>query len=110
MDKPVNNLTGSAMCLYLLQRVDKFHCREEANPLAMMLDSLHAKCHGDMRLSGSWSAKQNNVVCLIVEVATMKPTHERLVDFTTDKIVAIDAYLLWVRRFHFALAAFIFEL
>lgn len=56
MGEPIGDLTGLALGLLLLERVDEFDGGEEANALAMMLDRLHAEGGGDVGLAGARAA------------------------------------------------------
>src|SRR5690606_39487691 len=80
MDEAVGDLPGSALRLLLLERIDQFDGREEANASAVVLDRLHADGCRDMGLSRAGPADQDDVVGRFDELATMELAHERLVD------------------------------
>src|SRR5512133_1824415 len=75
----MGDLPRFANRLLLLERVDELDGVEEAHAHAMMLDRLHPDCGGEMRLAGSGSAHQHDVVPLLDELTAMQLAYERLV-------------------------------
>lgn len=57
--------------LFLLQRVDQLNGGVEAHLASVMLDRLHADSCGDMAFAGARSANQNDVFCVLYELAAM---------------------------------------
>ena len=51
--QPIRYLTRSALGFLLLQRIDQVDGPEEPNLFAMVFNRLHAKCRGDVSLSGA---------------------------------------------------------
>ena len=94
MDEPVGDLTGLALGLLLLKRVDEFDGGEEADTLAMILDRLHATGGGYVGLAGARAADKHGVVGLVHELASMELSREGLVDLAAGEgsacQVAID--------------------
>ncbi len=86
MDEPVGDLPGLALGLFLLQRIDQFDGRKEANPLAVMLDGLNAQCRGDVGLAGSRPAHQHDIVGLVDKGAGMELAHQGFVDLAVGEI------------------------
>ena len=80
VSQATGDLTGSPLHFLLLERIDQFNGREEADAFLMMLDGLHADGSGDVGLAGSRSTDQNDVVGLLEEVAAMELTDQRFVD------------------------------
>ena len=44
MQEAIGDLTGLALCFFLLERIDQFDRREEADALSMMFDGLDVVC------------------------------------------------------------------
>ena len=86
MDEAASNLTRVSLRIVLLERVDEFDGREEANPFEVMFDRLNAECRGDVDLAGAVAAEQHDVVGIFDELALMKLAHERLIDLAAGKI------------------------
>src|SRR4029078_8697700 len=72
VQQPMGDLPRFANRLLLLERVDELDGVEEAHAHAMMLDRLHPDCGGEMRLAGSGSAHQHDVVPLLDELTAMQ--------------------------------------
>jgi hypothetical protein len=90
VNEPPGDLPRLPLGLLLFEDVDQFDRGEEADPLAIMLDRVHPKGGGDVRLSGAGTADQNDVVCVFQEFATMQLTHERLVHLAAGKVEAVE--------------------
>ena len=71
MQEAIGDLTGLALCFFLLERIDQFDRREEADALSMMFDGLDAQrgCH--MALAGARTADQHDIVGDVDEVASI---------------------------------------
>jgi hypothetical protein len=51
MDEAIGDLSGSALCLFLIKRIDQFDGREEAHTSAMVFDGAYADGGREM---GCW--------------------------------------------------------
>ena len=80
MDEPIGDLSGSALRLLLIERIDQFDGREEADTPAVVLDGLHADSGREMGFPCAGTADQNDIVGLVDELAAMELAQERLVD------------------------------
>src|SRR3954453_11388431 len=98
MDEPIGDLPCFALGLFLLKRVDKFDGGEEAHPLAMMFDSLHAERRCDVRLAGSRPADEHDVVGIGYEVTAMQLAHESFVDLAAGEVEAGKIAVGWEAR------------
>ena len=80
MNEAIGDLSGSTLCLFLIERIDQFDGREEADALAVVLDGLDADRGGEMRLPRAGAADQDDIVGVFQELASVELTRERLVD------------------------------
>ena len=76
------------MKLFLFERVDEFDGGEEPDALAVMLDGLDADRRGEVRLAGSGTADQDDVVGVLEELAAVELTRQRLVDLAAGEVEA----------------------
>ena len=79
VDQPVGQLSGLALALLQLQRVDQLHGREEAHPLAVPLDRLDPDGRGQVCLAGARTADEHHVVRSLDERAAVQRAHQCLV-------------------------------
>lgn len=76
MDEAVGDLSGSALRLLLLERIDQFDGGEEADASAVVLDRMHADGGRDMGFSGAGPADQDDVIGVRTRAAqnrTLRP-------------------------------------
>ena len=88
MQEAIGDLTGLALCFFLLERIDQFDRREEADALSMMFDGLDAQRRCHMALAGARTADQHDIVGDVDEVAAMQLTHQSFIDLATGKVEA----------------------
>src|SRR5690554_4463020 len=98
MDEPIGDLPGLALGLFLLECIDQFDGREEANPLAVMLDGVDAQRCGDVGLAGPWSTHQHHIVAFVDESTRMELAHQGLIDLAAGKIKASQVLVGWKAR------------
>ena len=67
------------MKLFLFERVDEFDGGEEPDALAVMLDGLDADRRGEVRLAGSGTSDQDDVMGVLEELAAVELTRQQLV-------------------------------
>src|SRR5208283_3496969 len=84
--EPLGDLAGLSQGFLLLERIDQFDRREEANLFAVMFDGLNAESRRQMRLSGSGASDEDDIVGLVDELAPMELSHQRFVDLARGKI------------------------
>ncbi len=75
--------------------IDQLDSREEANPLVMMLDGLHAEGRGNMCFACSGASDDHNIVGVINELAAMKLPHEYLVYLTAGEVKTVEIAIGW---------------
>ena len=83
---PQPDLAGLALGLLLLQGIDQFDGREEADFSAMMLDGLDAQGCGGMGLAGARAADQHDILGAVEKLAFVQLPQRGLVDLTYRKI------------------------
>jgi hypothetical protein len=86
ISEPPCDLAGFPLALLLFEGVDEFDRREEPDALAVMFDGLNADGRGEMRLARARAADQDDIVCVLQELATVKLADERLVDLATGEV------------------------
>jgi hypothetical protein len=86
--EPGGDLAGFALRLLLFKSVDEFDRRKEPTRL-LLLDGLDADCGGEMRLTGSRAANQDDIVRILQELASVELTRKRLVDLAAGGKVSI---------------------
>ena len=72
-DQRLSDLPGLALGLFLLQRVDQFNRREEADALSVMLNGLNAKGHA----SGVLSARRQHAIFLFQDLRSAPHSRPR---------------------------------
>lgn len=99
MHQPVGELSGFALGLLLLQGVDQLHGREEAHPLAMLLDGLNSQCRRDVLLASTGSADKHHIVSLLDEFTAMKAAYQGFIDLAVvDSTILQEFYQVAFRR------------
>src|SRR5690242_13613290 len=88
MSEPASDLPRLSLQLLLFEGVDELDRREEANSLAMMLDSLDADSRSEVRLARAGAADEDDVVRVLQELATMELADKRLVDLAIGEVEA----------------------
>ncbi|PNQ00324.1 hypothetical protein A8G00_17785 [Sphingobium sp. SA916] len=88
VDEPVGDLPGAPLGLFLFEGVDQLDRGEEADALAVMLDSLNTQRRGDMGFAGARAADQHHIVGDIDKVASMQLAHQRLIHLAAGKVEA----------------------
>src|SRR4051812_14921519 len=98
--EPSSELPSLPLVLFLFEGIDEFDRREEPHALAVMLDGLDADGGGEMGLSRTGPADQDDVVGVLQELATVKLAHQSLVDLATGEVEAGEiAVVRKTRRF-----------
>jgi hypothetical protein len=82
------DLPGLAFGLFLLDGVDQFDGREEADLAAVMFDRLDAEGGGDMCFSGSWATDQDHVLGAVHELTAVQGPDSGLVDLAGGEVEA----------------------
>jgi hypothetical protein len=76
VDEAAGDLSSFALGLFLFEGVDELDGGEEADPLVMMLDGVDSESRGDVGFAGTRTADQDDVVCVVDELAAMELADE----------------------------------
>ena len=85
-NQPLGELTGLSQGFLLLERIDQFDRREEANLFAVMFDGLNAEGGRQMRFSCSGTSDEDDIVGIVDELAVMELSHQSFIGLAGGKV------------------------
>ncbi len=85
-DQAFGDLACFSQGFFLLERIDQFDGGEEANLFAMMFDRLNAEGRRQMRLSGSGSSDEDDIIGIVDELAAMELSHQRFIELAGGEV------------------------
>ena len=84
--------------LFLFQRIDQIDGGEEADLLAVMLDGLHTKRGGNVRLAGAGPTDEHHVIGAIDELAAVQLADHGFIDLAGCEVKACHILVGWEAR------------